>query len=205
MSSIIERPMGANEPADQNPLTDDEMQMLYKACNPLKPVVWKNASGSGSWDGQDVQDFICLSVYTGLRISDVAMFDTDERLQGNNIFIRAKKNNRRLFTWVPDFVRDRMLDRQSRFGSKIFQTGASARLDTVTDLWRRKLKRVYKLALKNGRFLIRSSTPIDFVTPLFESYLNTECRYRTSLNSWVIPKISFGNTTRSGYQNVKRG
>lgn len=158
----IEKPIGANEPADQNPFTDDEMHWLYEACRELEPVTWKNHYGSGAWDGDDVQDFILLSVYTGLRISDVALFDVKERMQGNNIFIRAKKNNRRLFTWVPDWVRDRMLDRQAKYGPKIFMMSESTRLDTVTDLWRRKLKKIYKLAVKDGAFFDQKFNPHRF-------------------------------------------
>jgi len=42
-------------------------------------------------------------------------FDVNRRLDGNDIFIRAMKNGKRLYTWVPDCLRDILLDRQKRF------------------------------------------------------------------------------------------
>jgi hypothetical protein len=148
----IETPMGANEPADRLPFTDDEIERIYSACDKIGEIAWKNGLGRDSWSGQDVKDFIILSVFTGLRISDVAMFDVEKRLQGNNIFLRAKKNNRRLFTWVPNWVRDRLLDRQQKVGSRIFQVGESERLETVTDTWRKKLKLVFEIAQEERKF-----------------------------------------------------
>ena len=147
-----ETPMGANEPADRLPFTDDEIERIYSACDKIGEIAWKNGLGRDSWSGQDVKDFIILSVFTGLRISDVAMFDVEKRLQGNNIFLRAKKNNRRLFTWVPNWVRDRLLDRQQKVGSRIFQVGESERLETVTDTWRKKLKLVFEIAQEERKF-----------------------------------------------------
>jgi integrase len=148
----IQPPIGANEAAERFPFTDDELERFYRACDELGEVRWMNGFGTRSWSGQDVKDFIILSIYTGLRISDVGTFDVAERLDGNDIFIRAKKNGKRLYTWVPDWVRDILLDRQRRLGSKIFQLGESERLETITDLWRRKLERIFSLAQKDGGF-----------------------------------------------------
>jgi integrase len=145
--SDIKSPLGANEAADRLPFTDDELALLFRACDQLEPIVWQNSFSKNSWDGQDTKDFVLLSIYTGLRISDVATFDVAKRLFGNNIFVRAKKNNMELFTWVPDLIRDRLKDREQRFGTKIFKTGYSERLETVTDNWRRKLDRIFTLAI----------------------------------------------------------
>jgi integrase len=148
----IEPPIGANEPGDRLPFTDEEIETIYTACDEIGEITWRNGPLSGSWNGQDAKDFIILSVFTGLRISDVATFDVKKRLQGNDIFLRAKKNDKRLFTWVPNLVRDRLLDRQKRVGSRIFQTGLSDRLETVTDTWRKKLNRVFEIAQKEQKF-----------------------------------------------------
>ena len=48
-----------------------------------------------------MKDFIWVMVYTGLRISDVGLFHT-KRLQGNEVFLRAKKNGGEVFAYVPD-------------------------------------------------------------------------------------------------------
>jgi hypothetical protein len=63
-------------------------------------VNWLNQLGTHSWSGQDVKDFIVLSIYTGFRISDVATFDVTERLDRHDIYIRAKKNGERVYPWV---------------------------------------------------------------------------------------------------------
>jgi integrase len=138
----IEPPIGANEPADQFPYTDDELDRFYTACDEIGERQWINQIGSHVWSGQDVKHFIILSIWTGLRISDLALFDVKESLKVSpdaaDVFIKAKKNGKRLYTWVPDAVRDMLLERQAKYGDKIFQLGESDRLDTVTDLWRRK-------------------------------------------------------------------
>jgi len=41
-------------------------------------------------------------VHTGLRISDVVLFDM-ERLRGNGVFLRAKKNGGDVLTHIPDW------------------------------------------------------------------------------------------------------
>ena len=49
-----------------------------------------------------MKDFIILSIYTGLRISDVATFNTTERLKGNDMFLRMHKTKKELYTWIAD-------------------------------------------------------------------------------------------------------
>ena len=60
-----------------------------------------------------------MMIYTGLRISDVVLFDM-ERLHGNEVFLRAKKNGGDVFTWIPDWLRDRLIARAKtlRHGSR---------------------------------------------------------------------------------------
>ena len=87
-------------------------------------------------------------VYTGLRISDAGLFNMN-RLEGNEVFLRAKKNGGDVFAYIPDWLRDRLKTRANRFGARPFVIGRSDRLETVTDTWRRKLNKVFELA---GRF-----------------------------------------------------
>ena len=63
---------------------------------------WGNRFGSGNWTGDDLKDFIWFMTHTGLRISDVVLFDI-ERLRGNEVFLRAKKNGGEVS--VPNVVR----------------------------------------------------------------------------------------------------
>jgi integrase len=84
-------------------------------------------------------------VYTGLRISDVGLFNMS-RLKGNEVFLRAKKNGGDVFAYIPDWLRDRLNDRAKRCGVRPFVIGHSDRLETVTDMWRRKVGKVFDLA-----------------------------------------------------------
>jgi integrase len=87
-----------------------------------------------------------LSVYTGLRISDVALFDITKRLTGNNVFLRMHKTKKELYTWIPDWLVARLHARVANRGNIIFRDGHSMVMRTVTETWRRKLKKIFKLA-----------------------------------------------------------
>ena len=66
------------------PFTDEELQRMYDACQNDYGKELRLSKQKGSvaeinrynrrWTGQDLADFISVSVYTGLRISDVATF-----------------------------------------------------------------------------------------------------------------------------------
>jgi len=75
------------------PFTDDELTRIYAACDAIGKAT-KAGPGFRTWGGEDAKDFIYLSICTGLRISDVATFDTTKRLDGNNVFLRMHKTRR---------------------------------------------------------------------------------------------------------------
>ena len=50
----LEAPVGAGAPANRMPFTDAELTRIYKACDQLPIVEWKNHRGTGTWDGGDV-------------------------------------------------------------------------------------------------------------------------------------------------------
>jgi hypothetical protein len=90
---------GSSIPANKTPFTDEELSRIYAACDVLggpKPP----GPGAREWTGSDLQTFIMLSVYTGLRISDAATFNIRERLEGNDVFLRMHKTRKPLFTWI---------------------------------------------------------------------------------------------------------
>jgi integrase len=100
---------------------------------PLKTLrKWQTFQSEGhrEWAGEDVKDFVMLSIYTGLRISDVATFDTAERLKG----------------WIPDWLVMRLKARERKHGPLIFRTGESLMTSTTAELWRVKIWKVFKLA-----------------------------------------------------------
>jgi integrase len=148
VSPDIKPPMGANRVANKAPYTDEELQRIIDACDQLGTVKWSNGLEQGQvYSGEDLKDFIWVMVYTGLRISDVGLFHMD-RLKGNEVFLRAKKNGGEVFAFIPDWLRDRLNDRAKRCGARPFVVGQSDKLETVTDMWRRKIGKVFELAGK---------------------------------------------------------
>jgi integrase len=145
VSSDLKPPIGANRAANKFPFTDEELQRIIDACERMKTVKWSNWQGSGVWTGEDVKDFIWTMVYTGLRISDTALFQM-KRLRGNEVYLRAKKNGGDVFAYLPDWLRDRLVARAEKRGPRPFVVGQSDRLETVTDMWRRKINSVFALA-----------------------------------------------------------
>jgi hypothetical protein len=65
------RDAGEKRAEQKLPFTDDELKRMYTACPKY------GTSGKYKWTGDDLADFISLSIYTGLRISDVALFHID--------------------------------------------------------------------------------------------------------------------------------
>ena len=145
VSSDLKPPIGANRVANKAPFTDEELQRIIDACDRMPDVAWSSGKGKGLWTGEDVKDFIWVIVYTGLRISDVGLFHMN-RLKGNEVFLRAKKNGGEVFAYIPDWLRDRLTARAKHCGVRPFVVGQSDRLETVTDMWRRKLNKVFELA-----------------------------------------------------------
>lgn len=143
----LEAPVGSAGAANRMPFTDEELTGIYDACDRLPEIQWKNHLGVGSWAGDDVKSMIMLLSWTGLRISDAATFDmsrvTAHPEGGANIFLRMHKTKGPLFTWVDDWLYQRLVERECKFGSKIFACGSSTRLETATDLWRRRINRVF--------------------------------------------------------------
>ena len=145
VSSDLKPPLGANRVANKVPFTDKELERIIATCDRVGTIRWTNDQGEGTWTGEDAKDFIWTLTYTGLRISDVALFDI-KRLQGNEVFLRAKKNGGDVFAYVPDWLRDRLLERANAHGRMIFIVGYSRRLETVTNTWRRRLEKVFERA-----------------------------------------------------------
>ena len=60
----------------------------------------------------------------------------------------SKKNGGDVFAFIPDWLRDRLNDRAKRCGVRPFVVGQSDKLETVTDMWCRKIGKVFELAGK---------------------------------------------------------
>ena len=83
----VKNPKGRDmeKAAQRLPFTDEELKRMYDAC----PLYGNTAQHK--WNGEDVADFISLSIYTGLRISDVALFNIDRMKASGEIRVRTTK------------------------------------------------------------------------------------------------------------------
>jgi integrase len=190
----LEAPEGSSIPANKAPFTDAELNRIYAACDsfggPTSP-----GPGYRNWSGEDMKDFIMLSVCTGLRISDVATFDISRRLNGNDVFLRMHKTKKELYTWIPDWLVKRLRVREQTYGTMIFRTGRSVVARTMAELWRTKLARVFQAAGKFDeqphphrfrhtftRILLEKGVPIADVAELIG---DTEEMVRKHYAKWV--------------------
>jgi len=158
VSPDMKPPVGASRSADKMPFSDEELARIRKVCdNAHRPLnqcdrsagqvgcEYRNEQGDGVWTGDDLRDLIELMVHTGFRISDATLFDMSG-LRGNNVMIRAQKNGNHVFVWIPDQVRDRLIARAKIHCPRPFIVGRSERLETVTNVWRRRMAQAFTAA-----------------------------------------------------------
>lgn len=140
---MVKNPRGrdaAEKRAEQKlPFTDEELKRMYDACPSYGNTV------KHKWTGDDLADFISLSIYTGLRISDVALFNIDRLRSNGEIVVRTTKAGTHVCTWIPQWLQDRIRARAKQHGPLIFGAHTTKSLDVITDVWRRKLNKVWKL------------------------------------------------------------
>ena len=141
------------------PFTDAELQRMYDVAEHKygkmeikwdRDVHHKPAEGlvnsyRYSWTGKDLADFISVSVYTGLRISDVATFHSDRLRPNGEVWVRTTKGGTDVCTWVPEWLQQVIRRRSLEVGPLIFGKHETKDLNVVTDIWRRKLKRLWKM------------------------------------------------------------
>ena len=153
------RGKAADNQKERIPFTDDELTRMYDACEhryTRRVIKWSRdvhhrpaksevARYRYKWTGQDLSDFISVSVYTGLRISDVATFHIDRLHQNGDCHVRTTKTGRKVNTWIPAWLQERIHARVARHGPFIFGAKATSDINVVTDLWRRKLNRLWDL------------------------------------------------------------
>jgi integrase len=141
------------------PFSDDEIKRMLEACKTQygkTPIRWSRdihhhpAQGETAhyrykWTGQDLADFIAVALYTGLRISDVATFHIDRVNKAGECHVRTTKTGRKVSTWIPEWLQARIRGRVAVHGPLIFGEHQTKDINVITDLWRRKLNRLWKL------------------------------------------------------------
>jgi integrase len=141
------------------PFSDSELRRMYEACETTygkQEIAWARtihhhrakgeyARYNRKWTGRDLADFISVSVYTGLRISDVCMFKVDRMQATGEILLRTTKAGTHVYTWVPEWLQERIRDRSKEHGPYIFGQHSTTDINVITDVWRRKLKKLWAL------------------------------------------------------------
>jgi len=138
------------------PFTDDEMDRILAAAG-------------------ECRGFILTLRYTGMRISDAALLRADS-VKGERIHLYMAKTGVPVYIPIPEFLARELAALRPR-GGYLFLRGESTRLDTATDLWRRRLAKVFTRAGISGghphRFrdtfavsLLERGVPIEVVSKL---------------------------------------
>lgn len=164
----LEAPEGSSIPANKTPFTDAELTRIYAACDAIGGGT-PPGPGHRVWTGEDAKDFIMLSIYTGMRISDVSTFDISQRLKGNDVFLRMHKTKKELYTWIPDWLVERLRARERKHGALIFRYGESTTMQNMAEVWRNKLSIVFKKAGKFDERPIPHRLRHTFVRMLLET------------------------------------
>jgi integrase len=141
------------------PFSDDELKRMYEACDTKygkQEIKWSRvihsrrvegeyARYNSRWNGQDLADFISVSVYTGLRISDLTTFHIERMKPTGEILLRTTKAGTHVCTWVPTWLQERIRARAKEYGPYIFGEHKTTDMNVVTDVWRRKLIKLWSL------------------------------------------------------------
>ena len=192
------------------PFTDAELQGMYDACETKygkQEVKWSRvihhhqaegeyARYNRKWTGQDIADFISVSVYTGLRISDVSTLHVDRMKPTGEIHIRTTKAGTHVYTWVPEWLQERIHARAREHGPLIFGEHQTKDINVITDIWRRKLNKLWALcgpwkeAPTPHRFRhtfarILLQRPGVTVRDIAELLGNTEQMVRKHYSAWI--------------------
>ena len=97
------------------------------------------------WTGQDLADFILLSIHTGLRISDAEAFHIDRIDQDGRCRVRQRKNGTWVSTKMQPWLIERLQARSERVGPRIFGTHTTENTNVYTDVVRRRLNGLWEL------------------------------------------------------------
>lgn len=200
VSRDLKPPKGAARVANKVPFSDEQLADVIKACDHVDTRNWRNRFGTGQWTGDDLKDFVWLLTYTGLRISDAVLFDI-ERLQGNEVFLRAKKNGGDLFMLIPDWLRDACrTGRDSTAGSRfsLVRRNASTRSSTRGVDTSARCSRSRMSARSRPRRIVSGIR-------LRGSCSRRACRWPTSRTSSGTTNGPCASTTRVGYRSGKPG
>jgi integrase len=166
------------------PFEPSEMERIVQGCLQVRIQNFSN---------QEVLAFVLLLRYSGLRIGDASMLSID-RFKGDDLYLYTQKSGTHVYVPLPPAVMNIIRGMTLRHGKYLFTGPESLRVDTASDLWRRKLGHVFTWAKIDGghphRFrhtfaveLLKKGVPMEEVSVLLghSSVRITEKHYA----SWV--------------------
>ncbi len=117
---------------------------MYEACHNY--ASYKGTGRGYKWTGQDLADFILISVSTGMRISDVSTFHIGRLLDNGHVHIRTIKSQgqTKVYTWVPEDIAQMIRDRARKFGPYIFGAHSTGKINSITGPWRERLNALWE-------------------------------------------------------------
>jgi integrase len=167
------------------PFEPDEMSRIIDACD---QVCIQNFSND------EVRAFVLLLRYSGLRIGDASMLTID-RFNDDDLYLYTRKSGTHVYVPLPPSVMNTIRGIKLRQGKYLFTGPESLRMETASDLWRRKLGHVFRAAQIPGahphRFrhtfaveLLKKGVPMEEVSVLLghssvritERHLEGACR-----------------------------
>jgi integrase len=111
-----------------------------------------------------------------LRISDVATFHISRLKPNGEVWVRTTKGGTDVCTWVPEWLQTVIRRRSLEVGPLIFGEHQTKDLNVITDIWRRKLNRLWRMC---GKWEVRP-TPHRFRHTFAKKLLeHPEVSYKT--------------------------
>jgi integrase len=127
----------------KEPFTEDQMQRILAAAEQVDLEIGHTDELHATND--ELITFILLLRHSGLRIGDASLLTTD-RLEDSRLFLYTQKTGTHVYIPLPPYLVERLSRVRLKHGKYLFVGPASVRLETVADLWRRKLTRVFRAA-----------------------------------------------------------
>jgi len=134
------RQRNAIEP-ERVPFTDAELERIFSACHRYDHI----NDRPRKWKGVDVAVFINLAIYSGLRISDLCVFDARRLRKDGGLTVRTTKSGKPVDVWLPSWLQDQIRERARIHGPHIFGVSSSSRADQLTKMWWKRCRALFTL------------------------------------------------------------
>jgi integrase len=122
------------------PFEPAEMDRIVRACHEVRLQNFSN---------EEVLAFVLLLRYSGLRIGDTSMLTID-RFKEDDLYLYTQKSGTHVYVPLPAFVMNMIRSIKLRHGRYLFTGPESLRMETASDMWRRRLTQVFDAAKVPG-------------------------------------------------------